>query len=144
MTCPEFLSALSSRHIRTAPATDGRQIELTNAALRGRRFALLPHSLIEFYAYAGGANLNNAYIFGPTETSYHRSFVVPDIVTVNNDMGPLGLASGMTIFGRNDLFWFAYDAFGVFYMLDNLTLRPLRRYEDIQRAIMDCLIAGKI
>lgn len=144
MNSSEFISSLSSRGVRFAPATDSRQLELTSATLRARRMIILPSQLSDFYRHAGGANLNNAYIFGPTESVYHRSFIVPDLITVNMDISRLGLTPGITIFGRNDLFWFGYDAFGVFYMLDNLTLRPLRRYDNAQRAITDCLIIGKI
>ena len=51
---------------------------------------------------------------------------------------------GKTVFGRNDLFWFAFDAFGTCYMLDNLNLRVLKKYDDPYRAMLDCLIVGKI
>ena len=66
------------------------------------------------------------------------------IIKVNNDVGPLGKTAGKTIFGRNDLFWFAYDAFGICYMLDNLTLKAIRKYDDPFKALNDCLIAGKL
>jgi hypothetical protein len=51
---------------------------------------------------------------------------------------------GKTVFGRNDLFWFAFDTMGTCYMLDNLTLSILRKYDDPHRAIIDCLVVGKI
>jgi hypothetical protein len=48
------------------------------------------------------------------------------------------------VFGRNDLFWFAFDAFGTCFMLDNTALRPLRKYDDPWRALTDCMIVGKM
>ena len=96
------------------------------------------------------------HYFTKTQIYYKKefdscSFVLLDdkeacifILKVNDDIAPLGKTVGKTIFGRNDLFWFAFDAFGTFYMLDNLTLTPLRRYDDAYRAITDCLISGKI
>jgi hypothetical protein len=51
---------------------------------------------------------------------------------------------GKTVFGRNDLFWFAFDAMGNCFMLDNLTLSQLRKYDNPYRAMLDCLIVGKI
>ena len=66
------------------------------------------------------------------------------LLKINDDISVLGKTVGKTIFGRNDLFWFAFDAFGTFYMLDNLNLTPLRRYDDPYRAMTDCLISGKI
>ena len=51
---------------------------------------------------------------------------------------------GKTIFGMNDLFWFAFDTNGQCMMLDNLTLSTLRKYDDPYQAMLDCLIVGKI
>ena len=68
---------------------------------------------------------------------------VPSILEINRDISGVPGTVGKTIFGRNDLFWFAFDAFGTCYMLDNLSLRVLRKYDDSYRAMTDCLIAGK-
>ena len=104
---------------------------------------MLPRAMIDLYAITGSLNLDTGYIFGPIEIMRNGVFPIPDILTINNDIAPLGKTSGMTIFGRNDLFWFAFNAFGQFFMLDNLTLKPLRKYDDPYRAMIDCLIAGK-
>ena len=83
-------------------------------------------------------------IFGPLECARGTRFPIPSIVEINLDMAGNDVLRGKTIFGRNDLFWFAFDAFGTFYMLDNLNLRILRKYDDPYRAMSDCLIAGKV
>jgi len=143
MTVNEFISAITQRGaLTTAPATE-QQITLLNAALRQNRFAMLPRAMIDLYTITGSLNLDTGYIFGPIEIMRNGVFPIPDILTINNDIALLGKTSGMTIFGRNDLFWFAFNAFGQFFMLDNLTLKPLRKYDDPYRAMIDCLIAGK-
>ena len=143
MTVNEFISAITQRGAQTtAPATE-QQITLLNAALRQNRFAMLPRAMIDLYAITGSLNLDTGYIFGPIEIMRNGVFPIPDILTINNDIALLGKTNGMTIFGRNDLFWFAFNAFGQFFMLDNLTLKPLRKYDDPYRAMIDCLIAGK-
>ena len=143
MTVNEFISAITQRGAQTtAPATE-QQITLLNAALRQNRFAMLPRAMIDLYGITGSLNLDTGYIFGPIEIMRNGVFPIPDILTINNDIAPLGKTNGMTLFGRNDLFWFAFNAFGQFFMLDNLTLKPLRKYDDPYRAMIDCLIAGK-
>ncbi|MBQ8255757.1 MAG: hypothetical protein IJY99_02205 [Alphaproteobacteria bacterium] len=144
MTCDEFLSGIKSRGaIMTSPISS-TQIQLTNATLQQRRFAMFPQFLTELYSRTGCINLGSGYIFGPIEVPRPSRYPVPSIVQVNDDISSLRKTVGMTVFGRNDLFWFSFDAFGNAYMLDNLTLKPLRKYEDPYRALMDCLIAGKI
>lgn len=142
--CKNFLSAIKARGAIFAPPVQTQQLSLTNAALQRGRFAMLPDFLIQIYTITGGLNIGSGYIFGPNSVSYTPPFVIPSIIKVNNEIGPLGKTAGKTIFGRNDLFWFAYDAFGVCYMLDNLTLRPVKKYSDPYKAIADCLIAGKL
>ncbi len=143
MTVDEFLSIITQRGAKTTPPVTEQHITLLNAALRQNRFAMLPRAMIDLYTVTGSLNLDTGYIFGPVEIMRNGVFPIPDILTINNDIAPLGKTNGMTIFGRNDLFWFAFDAFGRFYMLDNLTLKPLRKYDDPYRAMIDCLIAGK-
>ena len=144
MTCSEFLSEMKSRGATIfAPAHQG-QIQLLNGALQQRRYAMLPNILGELYTMAGAICLDTGYIFGPNEIMRERTYPIPSMLKVNDDISPMGKIPGKTIFGRNDLFWFAFDAFGTFYMLDNLNLAPLRRYDDPYRAMTDCLISGKI
>lgn len=144
MTRDEFLSVMKSRGAEFAPAAGAREITLAGNALQAMRAAMLAPFIIELYSAAGGINLGAGYILGPTQWAENRRFPIPGIVDVNKEISNMPHMRGFTVFGRNDLFWFAFDAFGVCYMLDNLTLRPLRKYDDAYRAMTDCLVAGKI
>lgn len=144
MTTQEFLSAIKSRGAIFAPPATINQITFTNTTLQQRRHAMLPQTFIDLFTTTGGINLGNGYIFGPNEIARNGLYPIPSIVQVNDDIAPYGKTTGKTIFGRNDLFYFAFDVFGTCYLLDNLTLNPLRRYDDMYRALTDCLIAGKI
>ena len=144
MTTDEFLSYIKSRGAHLADAVSPNQIALTNTALQQRRRAMLPQYMTELYTKTGGIILGNGYMFGPNEIPQGLRFPVPTITKINEDVSNIPQTIGKTIFGRNDLFWFAFDAFGVCYMLDNLTLAPLRKYDESHRALIDCLIAGKI
>ena len=144
MTCNEFLSAMKSRGAEFAPPATMNQITFANTSLQQRRHAMIPQPLIDLFTNTGGININGAYIFGPNEIARNGLYPTPSILQINADIAPLGKTSGKTIFGRNDLFYFAFDAFGAFYLLDNITLNPLRKYNDMFRAISDCLIAGKL
>ena len=144
MTTDEFLSYMKSRGAHLADAVSPNQIALTNTALQQRRRAMLPQYMTELYTKTGGIILGNGYIFGPNEIPQGLRFPVPTITKINEDVSNIPQTIGKTIFGRNDLFWFAFDAFGVCYMLDNLTLAPLRKYDESHRSLIDCLIAGKI
>lgn len=143
MTRDEFLSAIISRGAFVAPPATPPQITQTNSALQSIRAAILPMFMIEFYSTTSGLSLDSGYIFGPNEFDNGPRTPVPDIVKVNREMGGLPSTMGKTIFGRNDLFLFAFDTFGTCYMLDNVSLRPLRKYDDPYRAMIDCMIAGK-
>ncbi len=144
MTCSEFLSAMQSRGAVIYAPAHQNQVLLLNGALQQRRYAMLPALLAELYSQVGGINLDTGYIFGPNEIMRKSTYPIPSILKVNDDIAPLGKTMGKTIFGRNDLFWFAFDAFGTFYMLDNLSLMPLRKYNNPYQAMTDCLISGKI
>lgn len=143
MNTNEFLSFMKSRGATIYPPTVTRDITLANNALQARRCAMFPSVLIDLYKYASAINLGNGYIFGPVEVPRNTRFPIPSIVEINVEMAGVDALRGKTIFGRNDLFWFAFDAFGTFYMLDNLGLRILRKYDEPYRAMSDCLIAGK-
>lgn len=144
MTCSEFLSTMQSRGAKIYAPAHQNQILLLNGALQQRRYAILPQSIKDLYTLIGAINLDTGYIFGPNEILRDKTYPIPSILKVNDDISILGKTVGKTIFGRNDLFWFAFDAFGTFYMLDNLNLTPLRRYDNMYNAITDCLISGKI
>ena len=143
MNTNEFLSSLKTRGATIYPAAPKRDIELANNALQSRRCAMFPALFIDLYNFASAINLGNGYIFPPTEIVRGVTFPIPSIVDINVNLSNLPALRGKTIFGRNDLFWFAFDAFGNFYMLDNLNLRILRKYDDPYRAMTDCIIAGK-
>jgi hypothetical protein len=144
MNVSEFLSMMKSRGATVFAPAQQPQILLLNGALQQRRYAMLPNILCELYAMAGAICLDTGYIFGPNEIMRKKTYPIPSMLKINDDISVLGKTIGKTIFGRNDLFWFAFDAFGTFYMLDNLNLTPLRRYDDPYRAITDCLISGKV
>ena len=128
------------------PAADGRALELAQNALQQMRAAMMPLSLIDVYGkVASGMIMGDANIFGPVETSRPRGYEIPGIVQVNREIMGLPGLHAKTVFGRNQMFWFAFDAFGNFYMLDTLNLNAMRQYgADPCRAILDCLAVGKI
>ena len=144
MNTAEFIETIKSRGAVIFSPTGQYQIQLLNGALQQRRYAMLPNALRELYENAGAICMDTGYIFGPNEIAREKNYPIPSILKINDDISVLGKTVGKTIFGRNDLFWFAFDAFGTFYMLDNLNLTPLRRYDDPYRAMTDCLISGKI
>lgn len=144
MNTAEFITTMKSRGAVIFTPAQQNQILLLNGALQQRRYAMLPNALCELYEHAGAICMDTGYIFGPNEIMREKTYPIPSILKINDDISVLGKTVGKTIFGRNDLFWFAFDAFGTFYMLDNLNLTPLRRYDDPYRAMTDCLISGKI
>ncbi|MCL2331825.1 MAG: hypothetical protein FWC61_04790 [Proteobacteria bacterium] len=146
MTKIEFLSEMKSRGAIMLPCASDRALELAQSALQQMRAAMMPMDLLDMYRHdAGGILLGDANIFGAQEQDRPAAmYAVPGIVQVNRELGGIGGMRGRCIFGRNALFWFGCDAFGNAYMLDNLTLAPLRKYEDIFRAMTDCLAVGKI
>lgn len=145
MNIPELITSLKSCGAKFYPAASARDIDLANSGLQARRRAMFPGILREFYATTNAANLDSGYIFGPTETERGVNYPIPGIVQINDDFSrAMPDKSPYTIFGRNDLFFFAFDAFGTFYMLENLNLRVLRKYEDGMRAISDCLMGGRL
>lgn len=144
MTRDDFLSSMKSHGAMLAPAATDSSITLISNGLQTIRAAMLPLFIIDLYKETGGIVLGDGYIFGPTENRVTKKFPVPTILQINNEISGLPNMRGKTVFGRNDLFWFAFDAFGVCYMLDNTTLKPLRKYEDPWRALTDCLIVGKM
>lgn len=144
MTTQEFISSIKSRGAIIPKAPSKTDITVTNTNLQQMRVAMLPAFLVDLYNYCNGINLGSAYIFGPTQTDRGIKYPVPSIAEINKDMIGNKNLFGKTIFGRNDLFWFATDALGNCFMLDNLTLSVLRKYEDPYHAMNDCLIVGKI
>ena len=143
MNTNEFLSSIKSRGATIYEPAQKRDVELANTALQSRRCAMFPTVFLDLYKSVSAINLGNGYIFGPVEVARGIIVPVPSIVDININLSNLQSIRGKTIFGRNDLFWFAFDAFGIFYMLDNLNLRVLRKYDDPYRAMTDCLLAGK-
>lgn len=140
----EFLSLMQSRGATFFAPDDKTSINIANTNLQNLRCAMLPNFLQDFYTVSFGANIGSACIFGPKEIKRGAKYPLPSIVQINQDMSGNKNLAGKTVFGRNDLFWFAFDAFGNCFMLDNLTLSVLRKYDDPYRAMIDCLIVGKI
>lgn len=142
MTQDKFLLFIKSRGAILYPAVSLNKITIINSALQKNRCAVLPIFMMNLYEETSGINLGNAYVFGPNEIPRGIIYPIPSIVEMNQNL-PLEM-QGKTVFGRNDLFWFAFDALGVCFMLDNLNLKILRKYEDPYKALIDCLIAGKL
>ncbi len=144
MTQDEFLSAIKKHNPLFAPGVSQGQITLTNTALQNIRAAMLPVVMMNLYTAVGGINIGGGYIYGIDEIKRGNMYPIPSIMDINQDLASIAALRGKTIFGRNDLFWFAFDSFGTFYMLDNVTLRTLRKYDDAYRAMYDCLMGGRI
>lgn len=147
MTKEEFLSWVkSSGAIMLKPASN-TEIAQTQNALQQIHAAIIPMTLTDFYKnMAGGILLGDAQIFGLSEIKREKTgnYYIPSVLQVNHDFHGFPNMRGKTIFGRNSLFWFAFDAFGKCFMLNNMTLAPMRQYDDIFKAISDCLAVGKI
>ena len=147
MNREEFIESIKSAGATFAPKASDRAIELAKHALQQMRAAMLPMPLIDLYKnFAGGITLGDAVIFGVEEIDKPgKSYEIPGIVKINRQISSLPEMRGKVVFGRNSLFWFGADVFGNFYMLDNLSLAPVRKYENMPyRAMRDCLIVGKI
>ena len=144
MTENELLKILAERGAIFAPAVSIGQINLTNINLQKIRAAMLPKYMSDLYQNCGGISLGSGYIFGPLDVKRGNKYPVPNILQINQDLTNIDALRGKTIFGRNDLFWFAFDTVGNCMMLDNLNLSVLRQYEDPYRAIFECIIGGKI
>ena len=144
MNTNEFISLIKSRDANIFPATDANAITIANASLQEMRAAMLPAFLMDVYRNCFGITLGSAVIFGPMEIKRGIKYPLPSISTINREMSGNKNLFGKTVFGRNDLFWFATDAFGNCFMLDNLTLSIVKKYDDPYRAMIDCLMVGKI
>jgi len=144
MTNNEFLSLMKSRGAVLLPPGNTNDTITANTNLQDMRAAALPQFLQELYKTCSGMTMGAACIFGPTESDRGIKYPLPSIIKINQEVSGYKKLAAKTVFGRNDLFWFAVDAFGVCYMLDNLTLSVLRKYDDPYRAMIDCLIVGKI
>ena len=140
----KILESLKQHGAFFAPATPTGQITILNMNLQKIRAAMLPNEFIKFYQICGGIKLGNGYIFGPNEFKTGRTHPIPNLLQINQELTNMPAMRGKTVFGRNDLFWFAFDASGKSLMLDNIGLQMLRRYDDMYRAIYECLAGGKI
>ncbi len=139
MNTSEFISLMKTNGATVAPPSNDRAITLASTALQHVRAAMLPAFMVDLYRAADGLNLGDAYIFGATESQ-----TIPSIVDINRGLSYIEQLRGRTIFGRNDLFWFAFDAFGRCVMYDVVTMVVARTYEDPIKAMTDCLIIGKM
>jgi hypothetical protein len=144
MTLDEFLSLMKNGGAESAPAATDAEISMTATLLQNIRASSLPQFIIDLYAKVGGMILGDAYIFGPNELKMTDKFPVPTIAQINREISGIASMRGRTVFARNDLFWFAFDAFGNVFMLDNARLAVLRKYDDPYRAMTDCMAVGKI
>lgn len=144
MTMNDFISLMKSKGANIMPLGDPNAINTANTYLKETGLTMLPGFLIELYYSCSGITLGSACIFGPTENNRGIKYPLPSILDINKEINGNKNLFGRIVFGRNDLFWFATDAFGNCVMLDNLGLSVLRKYDDPYRAMTDCLIVGKI
>ena len=144
MTTNEFLSLIKSRGANIFPPLSAMDTTVSNTNLQDIRAAMLPTFMFDLYKNCSGIALGSAYIFGPKEIERGTKYPIPSIIKINQDIIGNKNLFRKTVFGRNDLFWFAFDTNGTCFMLDNLTLSVLRKYDDPYRAMIDCLIVGKI
>lgn len=146
MTGDEFISEIKEKGGIILPAVAERALQLTQSAMQQMRSAMMPPALLDFYKnVGGGVIMGDAEILGPTEFDRPKnSYIIPSIIEINRDISSLSSMRGRAVFGRNGLFWFGFDAFGNFYMLDILNLSILRKYDNLYKAMFDCLIVGKI
>jgi len=144
MTLQELIEAIKNRGAFFAPGCDAEKLKLININLQNIKAATLPNHMIDLYQKCGGIWMGTGYIFGPAEFSYNGRHPIPSILEINQDLTNMAKLRGKTIFGRNDLFWFSFDAFGNCTMLDNLNLNVLRTYSDPYRGVYECLVGGKI
>ncbi|MCL2748811.1 MAG: hypothetical protein FWE50_01930 [Alphaproteobacteria bacterium] len=144
----EFLSLMKNSGAIMLPVVTDEEIGVTRTSLQQLQAAIIPMAFIDFYKnVAGGIILGDAEVFGLSEFKRETpqiAYFVPSILQIGREFSGFPQMRGKTIFGRNGLFWFAFDAFGNCFMLSNVNLAPLRKYEDIYKAISDCLAVGKI
>ncbi len=144
MNQTEFLKTIKNKGALVWGPSTARTIEYANSSLQQKKCAMLPNFIINLYMETGGINLGSGYIFGPTELPNGINFPIPSIIQVNDELSNIPAVRNKTVFARNDLFWFAFDAFGICYMLNNLNGEVLRKYDDPYRALYDCLMGGKL
>ena len=144
MTQQEFLDLINKHDAFIAPPHDTDKVGIINMNLQKIHAAVIPTFLHNLYQVCGGIRLGRGYIFGPTEIKSGIQYPTPNIFQINQELTNIPQMHGKTLFGRNDLFWFVFDAFGTCMMLDNVGLKTLRTYDDPYRAMLDCLIGGKL
>ncbi len=144
MTEKELLSFISINKVKATKPLSDKEIINTNNLLQQIGISILPAFLINLYKKTGTLNLGNAYIFAPNTINRLKKAPIPSIVDVNKKINIVPNGKGITIFGRNDLFLFACDSLGGCFMLDALTLKKLKQYDNPYKAIYDCLIIGKL
>ena len=140
----EFLSLIKSKNATLFPKSGKFDVSGVNINLQKMHAATLPTFLQDLYSDCNGITLTTACIFGPQEQDRGLKYPLPSIIKINEELSGNKNLFGKTIFGRNDLFLFAFDSTGTCYMLDNINLSVLRKYDNPYQAMTDCLIVGKI
>lgn len=144
MTINELLSLLRENGATVSPPMAVRAVELMQLSLQQSKMAILPTTMIELYGACGALQIGDSYIYGPSEIARGNAYPIPSITDINRDLTNIPTLRGKTVVGRNALFWFATDAFGFGYMLDDLGLNVLRKYDNTYQMIKDCMAVGKI
>jgi len=140
----QLIESLKKHGAFFAPAVPSSQMTILNMNLQKIHAAMLSIEFIKFYQICGGIKLGNGYIFGPNEFKTGATHPIPSILQINQELTNISTLRGKTVFGRNDLFWFTFDTTGTCAMTDNIGLGILRKYDDIYRAIYECVAGGKI
>ncbi|MBP9999239.1 MAG: SMI1/KNR4 family protein [Proteobacteria bacterium] len=144
MNLDEFLSSIKNKGALIWGPSNTRTIEFANSNLQQKKCAMLPNQIISLYMQTAGINLGTGYMFGPSELPNGANFPIPSIVQINEEIRNIPTLKNKTVFARNDLFWFAFDSFGTYYMLNNINGNTLRTYDNAYRALYDCLMGGKL
>ena len=144
MNLSEFLTTIKSKGAFIWGPSNTRAIEYANSSLQQKKCAMLPNFMISLYTQTAGINMGSGYVFGPSELPNGKNFPIPSIIEINKEIRNIPALKNKTLFARNDLFWFAFDAFGNTFMLSNTTGKPLRQYDNPYRALYDCLMGGKL
>ena len=142
----KFIERMNQIGATPLPRCSDRAVDLAQSALQQMRAAMMPQALTHMYKnISGGYLLGDAVIFGLEEIyRAEASYSLPGLLDINREISGYANMRGRTLLGRNSLFWLYFDAFGKYYMADNVNMNVLREYVDMSRAIEDCLIVGKL
>ncbi len=148
MLLEEFLKILESKKniINLNSGANERDIEFAQANLMQIKCSMLSPDLVKFYKRFNGLSCQDSVIYGLKQIeNLRRGYFIPSILDVNKDMMTFSnVLKGKTIIAKNSLFWFAVSLDGFVWMLDLMTLTPVKKYTSIYQAFYDCILVGEI